>query len=289
MPMVNRSGQPALYYNVTDFTDPWSDPPYLILQHGYGRSGEFWYQWVPTLSRHFKVVCPDMRGCGRSDSDFDHASGYTLESLSDDIMAIANALNIDSFHYCGESIGGLIGLAAAARYPDRIRTLVNMSGPVFISETAKRGNALGCASWPAAIRELGPRTWLERTNGMRFPSDMPTGFLSWYTDTVEQTGVDVLTAIAQFAIDADARPYLPRIQAPLLSLYPKNGVVANDEQQRTLLRLVPNIDLREVSTTYHMVQNIVPDECIALVCGHIAKYESGNTADMGISGRAGTC
>jgi len=273
MPLLTRPGAPALHYEITDFTDPWSDSPYLFLQHGYGRSGAFWYQWVPALSRHFKVVCPDLRGCGRSLADFDLASGYTLESLSDDVIAIADALDIDSFHYCGESIGGLIGLAVAARHPARIRSLVNISGPVFISEGAKRGNALGCASWAAAIRELGPRTWVERTNGMRFPPDTPEGFLHWYTDTVEQTGAAVLAAIAQFALDADARPYLPRIEAPLLCLYPKQGVVANDEQQRTLLDLVPNIELRQVSTTYHMVQNIVPDECLTLVRSHIAKAE----------------
>src|SRR5690606_22008218 len=143
-----------------DFTDPWSDSPYLFLQHGYGRSGAFWYQWLPTLGRHFRVVYPDLRGCGSSSTDFNLACGYTLESLSDDVIAIADALGIDSFHYCGESIGGLIGLAVAARYPARIKSLVNISGPVYISEAAKRGNALGCVSWAAAIRELGPRTWL---------------------------------------------------------------------------------------------------------------------------------
>ena len=65
MPIVKRADGPDLHYSLTDFTDPWADAPYLFLQHGYGRRGKFWFQWVPLLSRYFKVVCPDMRGQAR--------------------------------------------------------------------------------------------------------------------------------------------------------------------------------------------------------------------------------
>jgi 3-oxoadipate enol-lactonase len=41
MPYVTRSGQPELHYVIDDFTDPWRDAPYLVLQHGNGRSSRF--------------------------------------------------------------------------------------------------------------------------------------------------------------------------------------------------------------------------------------------------------
>src|SRR3546814_19236610 len=66
-------------------------------------------------------------------------------------------------------------------------------------------------------------------------------FLRWYTDTVEQTGTAVLAALAQFAIEADARPYQPRITAPVLCLYPQKGAIANNEQQDAPKTLVRNI------------------------------------------------
>ncbi|MVW71679.1 alpha/beta fold hydrolase [Bordetella sp. 15P40C-2] len=274
MPMLKRQNGPDLHYTVTDFTDPWSDRPYLFLQHGYGRRGQFWYQWVPLLARHYNIVCPDMRGQGLSSKDFEIATGFSLETLSDDVIAIADDLGAESFHYCGESIGGLTGLAVAGRYPDRVRTLVNVSGPVFISDGAKKGYSLGEASWPEAVRVLGPRTWLERTNAStRFPPDFSPDFLAWYTDTVEKTGTEVLAALAQFAIEADARPYLPKITAPVLCLYPQKGAIANNEQQDALKSLVRQLDLREVGTTYHMIQHIVPEECVKQVLSHIATYE----------------
>ena len=43
MPFVKRPGKPELHYALDDFTDPWRNAPCLILQHGLGRSGRFWY------------------------------------------------------------------------------------------------------------------------------------------------------------------------------------------------------------------------------------------------------
>ncbi len=47
MSFIQRPGEPELFYEVDDFTDPWADAPFLFLQHGYGRSSKFCFQWVP--------------------------------------------------------------------------------------------------------------------------------------------------------------------------------------------------------------------------------------------------
>lgn len=275
MPTVIRPNAPSLHYSIFDCTDPWGDAPYLFLQHGYGRNGGFWYQWIPQLCRQFRVVCPDLRGHGQSGRQFDLDSGFTLETLSDDVIAIADALGAKTFHYAGESIGGLVGLATAGRYPDRVATLTNVSGPVFISQGARTAYALGEKSWAEAIRQLGPREWLDRTNAStRFPPDMDPNFLRWYTNTVEKTGADVLAAVAQFALDANATKHLSHITAPVLCLYPHEGAIANNEQRQTLEREIKNLDVQHVSTTYHMIQHIVPDECVAALKAHIAQFQA---------------
>ena len=66
MPELRRAGKPTLHYALDDYTDPWRHAPYLLLQHGYGRSGRFWYSWVPYLGRFYKIVRPDLRGLGQS-------------------------------------------------------------------------------------------------------------------------------------------------------------------------------------------------------------------------------
>ena len=77
MPLVERRGQPALYYELADYTDPWRNAPTIVLQHGFARSSKFWYQWVPYLSRFYKVIRTDLRGLGRSSKDFDVTTGFS--------------------------------------------------------------------------------------------------------------------------------------------------------------------------------------------------------------------
>jgi 3-oxoadipate enol-lactonase len=71
MPFFSRPGKPDIHYELDDFTDPWKEAPYIVLQHGFGRSSRFWYPWIPYLTRYYKMLRPDLRGLGRSSRDFD--------------------------------------------------------------------------------------------------------------------------------------------------------------------------------------------------------------------------
>ena len=93
MPTLNRAGKPALHYVIDDFTDPWRNAPDLILQHGNGRSSQFWYRWGPYLARFYKVVRPDLRGLGLSPVDFNPATDITVENYLDDMTALLDALD----------------------------------------------------------------------------------------------------------------------------------------------------------------------------------------------------
>ena len=66
MPKVSAGPNLDLHYYEDDFSDPWRVAPTILLQHGFSRNGNFWYNWVPLLSREFRVLRPDMRGMGRS-------------------------------------------------------------------------------------------------------------------------------------------------------------------------------------------------------------------------------
>jgi 3-oxoadipate enol-lactonase len=262
MPLVTRKGKPALHYQVDDFTDPWLNAPYLILQHGYGRSAKFWYQWVPYLSRYYKVVRPDLRGLGQSGKDFDPATELTAANYVEDLRAIVADLGDRPVHYCGESIGGIVGAAFAGLFPDLIKSLTLVSAPVFFSENAKRDYACGHESWSHAVRAMGPKAWLEATNSSsRFPPDMPEGFLNWYNQNVAAAGIEMLAGMADFALSGNVTPYLPKITAPTLVLYPTGGVVANNEQRKVLEDNIRDVRFLHLPTRFHMIHYIQPALC----------------------------
>src|ERR1041385_7295637 len=157
MPEVRRAGKPTLHYALDDYTDPWRDAPYLILQHGYGRSGRFWYSWAPYLSRFYKVVRPDLRGLGQSQVPDDLETGLTVENYIDDLLAIIDELGDVPIHYCGESLGGILGMVLAAQHPQKLRTLSLVAAPLLINQDTQRAFAFNYPTWQEALRTMGSR------------------------------------------------------------------------------------------------------------------------------------
>ena len=66
MPIVKAGDGTPLHYAVHDYTDRWRKADTIILIHGFARSGEFWFNMVPYLARFYRVICPDLRGLGKS-------------------------------------------------------------------------------------------------------------------------------------------------------------------------------------------------------------------------------
>lgn len=251
-----------------DYTDPWKQPRYLVLQHGNGRSSRFWYSWVPYLSRFYRVVRPDVRGLGLSAADFDLEREFTLEHCVNDLLAIIDHLGADSVHFCGESMGGMLGIALAAMHPQRVRTLTLVSTPVYIGDRMKLNYA------PNAAEKLDREAWIEATNrSMRFPPDTDPGLLDWYKQEFSRNRADVQAAMAQLVNSANVLPYLDRIQAPVLGLYPSAGPVTTPEQEQMLADHIHDLRLVHLPCSYHKVQMVFPAACATHLLHFVAQYD----------------
>jgi len=272
---LERRGKPKLHYDLDDFTDPWAEAKVLILQHGYGRSSRFWYSWVPYLTRFYKVVRPDLRGLGQSQEDFDLEKELTVDAYIEDLIAIFDALGADSVHYCGESLGGILGIILAAEYPQRVKTLTLVSAPVYISKQAQRTFAFHYSSWQEALKQMGSRGWAEAVNSaFRFPSETDPGLLQWYAEEMGRSKVDVLIAMSRLACQVDVTPYLSRIKTPVLGLYPSSSMVT--EQEDLLTSSIPNINIVHVASRYHTIQNTAPAACANHVLHFVSQYDGIN-------------
>ena len=94
--------------------------PLLVLVHALGTDHGLWDPQVPALTRYFQVLRLDLRGHGASDST---AGDYTIEQLAGDVLTVIDAAGSDSFHYCGLSLGGMIGMWLGA-HSRRLNNLI---------------------------------------------------------------------------------------------------------------------------------------------------------------------
>ena len=96
----------------------------LVLLHGFAMYKEFWQWHTKELSKEFKVITPDIRGCGSSDHP---AEQFSMELLADDVKNLLDRLNIEEAHLGGHSFGGNIAQQFALKYPKHLNKLVLMS------------------------------------------------------------------------------------------------------------------------------------------------------------------
>ena len=116
MPLI-RSGDAATFYRVSGR----EDRPVLVLSHSLGQDHGMWDPQVADLSEHFRVLQYDTRGHGASSVT---PGDYQVAQLARDVLALADALGIERFAFCGLSLGGMIGQWLAAHAPDRVTAVV---------------------------------------------------------------------------------------------------------------------------------------------------------------------
>ena len=100
----------------------------IVFLHGFPESHRTWREVAPALAADHFVVCPDQRGFGASDKpqDVEH---YRTDRIVEDLIALADALEIGRFTLVGHDWGGAVAWLAALRHPDRIRRLVIVNAP----------------------------------------------------------------------------------------------------------------------------------------------------------------
>ncbi|WP_028814695.1 SDR family oxidoreductase [Streptomyces flavidovirens] len=106
--------------------------PTVLLVHGYPDSKEVWAQVAARLAEHFHVVLYDVRGHGRSSAPKPLRGGFTLEKLTDDFLAVADAVSPGKpVHLVGHDWGSVQAweFVTVKRTEGRIASFTSMSGP----------------------------------------------------------------------------------------------------------------------------------------------------------------
>jgi len=135
----------------------WGDaanPRVLVCVHGLSRQGRDFDTLAQALCQHYRVVCPDVVGRGRSDWLAD-PSGYQIPAYVADMVTLLARLNARTLHWVGTSMGGLIGLGLAALPDSPIERLVlNDVGPAIEWASLERiGTYLGQPAHWASVED----------------------------------------------------------------------------------------------------------------------------------------
>lgn len=106
--------------------------PALVMLHGLYGSGQNWGRHVRRLGEAYRVITPDLRNHGRSP----HATPMTYPAMAADVLALLDALEIETANIIGHSMGGKVAMYTALDAPHRVQRLC----AVDIAPLAYQGN-----------------------------------------------------------------------------------------------------------------------------------------------------
>ena len=268
MPRLKVAPGVELHFYDDDFTDPWRDAPAVLLQHGFSRSGRFWYNWVPPLAAEFRVLRPDLRGMGLS-TMAEEAYEPSLDIFMADLNAILDSLDIDQVVYVGESFGGILGLSLAHAFPQRVRALVLCNTPCRLP---RRGRDDPQSAWSQAMsRSVG--AWSTATIDNRLDTRVaPEGMKEWYIAEMDRTPTSIGRKLQAYLESLDFRPYLKEVRTPTLLLTGEESPTSTLDQQQFMAEELPNSSLVVYPGLGHGINAIYPDWCVARVREFLAQW-----------------
>lgn len=129
----------------TEWGDP-TNPRVLICVHGLTRNGRDFDVLANSLANDYRVICPDIVGRGKSDR-LPFADDYAIPVYANDVITLIARLGVETVHWLGTSMGGLIGMFIGSLPASPISRLVlNDVGPTVAIDALKRiGEYLGLA------------------------------------------------------------------------------------------------------------------------------------------------
>jgi haloalkane dehalogenase len=141
------------------YVDEGSGQP-IVLIHGEPTWSYLYRNFIPTLSRNFRVIAPDNMGFGKSETPAD--ADYTLARHARNLGSLIEELDLNDVTLVMQDWGGPMGAVVASSHPDRMKRFVAMN-TIFGTDRNLREERL--TPWFSAIKEMEEAGHLEAVLG----------------------------------------------------------------------------------------------------------------------------
>ena len=271
MPLLAVNG---VQVNVEDTGAPAGNPDAatVVLGHGLLFSTTMWRHQVEALRATYRCVAIDWRGQGRTPAT---DSGYDMETLYADAVAVIEGLGVGPVHYAGLSMGGFVGQRIAARRPDLLRslTLLDTSADPEDPDAVGQYRLLG-RLW----RVVGWRPLRSRVAPIMFtPAFLKTAagkevVAQWTAEIDSQTRRGITRAVFGVLERDGVADEVGRITAPTLVIVGADDSATKQPKSEALAAAIPGARLEVLPGIGHISTLEAPDAVNALLLEFLAEH-----------------
>ncbi len=253
-----------------------SGPPLLLIA-GLASDSQSWLPVVAALAQQFTVILPDNRGVGRSTQE----CAISVELMAHDCAALIHYLGHGQVAVVGHSMGGMVAMALAHRYPQLVACLVLVAA---VARNSTRNNLLFC-DWADRL-EAGERraawfrtilAWIlteQFFDNRQLLDATLTYLLSYPWPQLPAAFRHQVQAIAAF----DATPRLRELTMPTRVLAGEHDILMPLEHAEYLARQIPGASLGIIKGAAHSLHTEQPQAFISAVTDFLSENRIGADA-----------
>jgi 3-oxoadipate enol-lactonase len=246
---VFTSTRPKLHATVREARSEEAPAHTIIFSHALGQDGSMWDLVANELAATCRVICPDTRGHGRSESP---PEPLTMTELAADAARLIDEVaDGEPVIWVGLSMGGMIGQELAIRHPEKVKALVLANTTCRYSATGREALGQRIASVESHGLAAVSTSTMARFFSESFRQRRPA-IVSSHQRLLESTDPEGYTACAGALCDADTSGRLNQIRVPTL-------VMSSSHDEPTLIEMA-----QALAKGIHGAQLITLQDCAHL-------------------------
>jgi 3-oxoadipate enol-lactonase len=271
VPTIEIAGT-DLYYERRGEGEP------LLLIQGLGGNSLHWGEgFLSGLEEGFELILYDHRGAGRSGA---LAGELTIADLAGDAVGLLDALEVESAHVVGISMGGMVAQEIVLQVPERVRTLTlgcTFPGGPEATMTDMQVVGMLAEAVLSGDEERTMRVGYEVMIAAEYGRQ--EGAYELYCELAGQYRAPVPVLMAQLSaiMGHDTSRRLPEVEAPTLVLHGTEDRLMHVSNGELIARLIPNARLELLEGSGHMFFWEQPERSAHLVREHAAAAAAGQS------------
>lgn len=238
----------------------------VVFLHTLLADSSMWERVVARLEDEYRVICVDARGHGVSDAP---PGPYSFESLAQDVSTVLDGEGLDRAHIVGSAFGGMIAQCFAAKFPQRVQSLVLSNSAAVQSDPVVWANRI------AQVKSFGVASIADSTLKRWFtPHWLASGAPETQRvyDQIRATPLAGYIGCAEAVRELSQLDLLPAIRAGTLVIGGANDLAMPFEASEVIHRGIPGSSLVKLEPGSHLCAIELSDEFSSHLRRHFIKY-----------------
>jgi len=255
----------------------------VVFVHGWDCSSFWWHNVTADLNKlGYRTINYDLRGHGFTDDNPLGDEDYRLERMVEDLEALRIKLNLDKFHLATFSLGSVIATSYAARFPERVASLVCFNFGLFrynaqIEKVMPRALS---TIFSKVLKPVGPKSWrfvyayvrMTLTKNPVDRRDILYGLLS-LKDCSFRASYNSCRSIMSKEVLGPLPEWAASITAPTLLVAGSHDRVIGRRNSDALAKVLPNVTYFVMPKCGHLVLGELPEQVTALMTMHLGRSD----------------